>query len=189
MKKWIKIIALTASVAILGSIACKVVDDDGDANTMAQLKIENGEVTGWNTVAGNSGFIEFIPSTMDAKVNGGASEYINKGLVEGFEQNMQKDGTERTYRSWIIDFGTAEKAAVMFNEKVNKYQSTKEAAGSYAATTAFIVPTDYGYDAYANFTHYYVWMSFDSYGTNKSEAKNNALGFLAMTQGKIETMK
>jgi len=173
--------------ALLFSV-CKIVDNQDSTDTIDVLKIENEEVSGWNEDA-NDGYVPFNPSNMETLVNGGAPAYVSKGLVEGFEQNMSKTNTERSYKGWVMDYGTPEKAAIMFNEKFTENSSTKEIAGTYAESAAILVPDTYGYQGYANFGKYVLWMKFDNYGSNKSEAKNNLLGFMEVIKGKIDSMK
>jgi hypothetical protein len=180
-------ILLAALVMTAVFFYCKLVNEEGETYTIKMLKIEDGEVSGWNA-SSYKGFVQFNTSNMEELVNGGSDQYIPKGLVEGFEQNMEKEGTERTYQSWTVDFGTPEKAANMFNIKALA-NPTMEPATEFATTEAFLVSDTYGYQGFANFGKYYVWMKFDNFGSNKSEAKNNLLGFLKVVKAKINGLK
>ena len=102
---------------------------------------------------------------------------------------MAKKNTERVYKGWVMDFGTEDKAVEMYNILLTKKASSKEAAGSYAESVAFLAQENYGYMGNAHFGKYVLWMQFDGYGANKSEAKNNLLGFLTTIEDKIAGMK
>jgi hypothetical protein len=178
---------ITAVCCAVLLISCKIVSDNDDVKTIDAISIENGEISGWNKDA-SDGYVGFNTSNMEMLVNGGSIQYTSKGMVEGFEQNMTKYGTDRTYKAWVLDFGTAEKAAIMYNTILAANSSEKEASGLYPETVAFLVKDSYGYSGYANFGKYFVSMSFDGYGANTSEAKNNVVDFLQVVKGKIDAM-
>lgn len=169
-------------------VFCKIVENQDSTNTIGVLRIENEEITGWNE-SESDGYIPFNSSNMVDLVNGGAPAYVAKGLVEGFEQNMAKKNTERTYRGWVMDYGTPENAVAMYTEKLTENSSAKEVTSTFAESAVFLIPGTYGYEGYANFEKYVIWMNFDNYGANKSEAKNNLLGFIGVVKGKINSMK
>ena len=152
---------------------------------LKKLKFENGEVSGW-TEAEEQGYVEFTASDMYSLINGGAQEFIDKGMVKGFQQQMEKG--DHMYRSYLMDFGTAENADAMFEAKAQDYASTIEVAGSYPDTTAFVQPNAYGYSGYAHFGRYMVVLMFDGYGNEKSQAKTDAVGFLQTIETKINAM-
>ncbi|MBN1307627.1 MAG: hypothetical protein JXA18_06910 [Chitinispirillaceae bacterium] len=151
--------------------------------TLEDLKIENNEVSQWM----ENSFVKFNQTDMYAIVNGGATTYINNGMLEGYEQKMSKSGTEYNFFCWLLDFGTAEKAILMYNKILEERQSDKEDAGDFPESVAFIDKSPlYGRDGYAHFDKYFIWYSFDGYGTNYSEAKANLIGFLEVTKSKID---
>lgn len=180
--KWGTVLVLAG----LTLVTCKVVNnDEGSANTINSAKFENGEISGWNEIT-PKGLIPFTASDMVVQVNGGAQEYINKGLSLGFQQEMVNG--EQSYRSWIMDFGTEANAQNMYNSKVDYFTSDKEVAGSYPETKAFVRPSQTGYDGYAIFGRYMVSIWLDGFGANKSEGKNKTLEFLQTIEQKIKEL-
>ena len=184
--KWGLILALAG----ISTVTCKLItSDDGSANTIASAKFESGEISGWNADENlfPKGFVRFTTSDMVSLVNGGAAEYVAKGMSEGFRQDLKKG--EQTYQSWVMDFGTKANAEDMYNTKVQQYSSDKETAGSYPETKSFVKSSMYGYDGYAIFGKYLVVIWLDGFGANKSEAKNMAVEFLETIEQKITELK
>ena len=153
-------------------VACRVTSsEEGSANTVHSAKFEDGEFSGWNADDSKfpNGFVKFNSSDMVNLVNGGAADYVAKGMSEGFQQDMAKG--DLTYRSWVMDFGTEANAKEMYNSQIQQLASVKEAAGSYPETVAFLEQKLYGYDGYAVFGKYMVVIWLDGYGSNKSRLK------------------
>jgi len=183
--------ALKLAVALVSAglivVACRVTSsEEGGANTIYSTKFENGEMSGWNAddTKYPDGFVKFSSSDMIDLVNGEAANYVAKGMSEGFQQEMAKG--EQTYRAWIMDFGTEANAKEIYNSKIQQYASDKEKTDSYPETSAFLKPDLYGYSGYAIFGRYMVVIWLDGYGTNKSEAKNNANDFLKTIEQKLK---
>lgn len=173
-------------LAGLTLVVCKVTSsEEGSADTIYSAKFESGEVSGWNSdeTYFTDGYVKFTASDMVGLVNGGAEEYIAKGMSEGFRQDMAKG--DQTYQSWILDFGTAENALDMYNTKVQQFASTKETAGNYPETKAFVTPSAYGYDGYAVFGKFMVVLWLDGFGANKGEAKDKTVDFMETIESKI----
>lgn len=183
--KWGTLLVSTGLIMV----ACRVTSDDGgSANTISSAKFENGEISGWNWDEATypKGFVTFDATDMVTLVNGGAAEYADKGLSEGFCQELIKG--EQTYRSWVMDFGTEANAKELYNTKSQQYASVKEAAGSYPETKAFVKSTQYGYDGFAIFGKYIVLLWLDGFGTSKSEAKERTVEFLQTIEQKIKEL-
>jgi hypothetical protein len=109
----------------------------GECQHVHSAKFEDGEFSGWNADDSKfpNGFVKFNSSDMVNLVNGGAADYVAKGMSEGFQQDMAKG--DLTYRSWVMDFGTEANAKEMYNSQIQQLASVKEAAGSYPETVAF----------------------------------------------------
>ncbi len=176
----------TACLALSFSMIFCELTDPGDGNEsvqLEQLKFEDNEVSGW--ALGGRGYIPFNSSNMFGLVNGGADIYINGGLLEGFEQNMDRAGTAFTFRMWIMDFGTAEKATEMYNSRKDEF-TTREAAGSLSEDVAFIDASGlYGRDGYAHFGKYVIQIAFSGYSGKLNQAKDDAIGFLEAIKAKL----
>lgn len=181
------ILALTALVMI----ACKVVNNENNsANTLTSAKFESGEISGWvyDESENPQGFVKYTASDMVVQVNGGANEYIEKGMSEGFRQ-MLKKGDVQTYRSWVMDFGTEANARAMYKSMYDKWVSDREPASSYnMENQAFVRPTQTGYDGYAVFGKHMVWIQLDGYGTNLSEGKSKTIEFLQTIEQKFKEL-
>ncbi|HEX2957051.1 MAG TPA: hypothetical protein VHO70_09460 [Chitinispirillaceae bacterium] len=175
-------------------VACRVTsDDDGGTAKLSSAKFEDGEISGWNTdeeanTKATHGIAEFGASNMIAMINGGAGEYANKGLSEGFAQYMKK-GVEQTYVSWIMDFGTEANAKLMYDDRIQQFASEKEVTTSFPETKSFLRQILYGYDGYAIFGKYMVWVSLDGFGANKGQAKNEVVAFLLTIEQKLKDLK
>ncbi len=188
MKTILKWGTLLVSTGLI-MLSCRVTSDEGGrASTLESAKFENGEISGWNCDEATypKGFVKFSAANMVQLVNGGAAEYADKGLTEGFCQEMIKG--EQTYRSWVMDFGTEANAKELYNTKLQQYASVKEAAGSYQETKAFVKSSQYGYDGFAVFGKYIVLLWLDGFGTNKSEAKERTVEFLQTIEQKIKEL-
>lgn len=158
----------------------------GEEIELSNFRIYENETTGWT----GTNYLEF--HTCDeflSIMNGGAEEYCRVGLERGFFQTMQTKDSVKTFQLLLLVSELQSNASTAYNQKVNKYQSTKEAAGSHSATTAFLVPDDYGYTLYANSASYFIYLSVDNYGTNKSQAKNDALSLFNVLLQKIESSR
>lgn len=153
--------------------------------TMYDLRFEDGELSGWNEVD-DKGYLKFTSSDMYKTVNGGAKEYEVKGLSEGFYQNMANG--EKTYESYVMDFGSADNAKEMYDTKLKALSASKEDASGFSEDEAFIEPSLYGYNGYAIFGNLMVVIWLDNYGANKSEAKNNIVEFLKTIEKKISDL-
>lgn len=181
-----RIIAVLSLIAGLVYIGCKFgTDDEGSAVSVKSLQIKD-EVSQW--VEKSDGFKPFTSlQGLTAIMNGGADEYYNRGAIEGFIQEMVKSGTEYSMQSRIMDFGSSDNAKAFFSYKKEE-ASTVETAGNYAQSDAFIDPDASltGCKGYAQFGQYFIELAFSGYGSNKSEATNNATSFIEVFDDKID---
>ena len=175
------VVRFGSGLVILGLILVFCSDE---TYTIYDLRFEDGAISGWieNT---EKGYVKFTSTDMFGLVNGGAKLFIDKGMNEGFAQYMHKD--EKLFESWIMDFGTADKAKVMYDDRLNFYEN-EEDAGSYSQDMAFVRPDGYGYTGFAIFGNLMIYITLSEYGTNKSEAKNNMIEFFQTYDKKIQEL-
>jgi hypothetical protein len=152
--------------------------------TLTQLLIEENDVQQWTQDA--DGYTTYKTSTeLYALINGGADEYINRGMLEGFQQLMSRSGTDYAARVMVMNFGTIAKADDIYNFRTSQVSPTVK-AGDYGAATAILDPAPLtGCNGYARFRQYYLEFGFTGYGSEKSEAYNNAALFMEMFVAKI----
>jgi hypothetical protein len=161
-----------------------VADTDGSSQGVDALRLAATDISPW-TEAAAGGFIAFTASNMTTLVNGGAPQYIDKGLVSGFEQNMA-NGT-KTAKIWVTDFGTASNASAMYAQKDTE-NGNKTKAKNFELTVAELdnSPLD-GVVAYAHFGKYYLELTFSI--SDKSEAGTTASNFIEVFNAKIDALK
>ncbi len=150
----------------------------------ANLRFANNEVSQW--VEEEDGYRQFnTPEDLYAAINGGAEEYFDKGMTAGFQQKMGKTATEYSMDFRVMDFGTAEKAATMYQYKAEQI-SPKTTAGGYNETIAVIDNSFLsGCTGFAHFGRYYIEVSMNGYGSNKTAAINDAAVFMTKFDEKI----
>ena len=187
MPKKAYIVAVCLGVSAILTLCQLTKNEEGGSLPIESARIEDNDVQSWTE---EKELIKFNSNNMYDLVNGGAVEYIDNGMIEGFQQKMGKAGTGYYFIEWLMDFGSAENASEMYTKKLNQFQSSKEAAGDFPESVAFLDNgLLYGYDAYAHFGKYFLWLNFDGYGANKSEAKQNAIGFLIVIKSKIDALQ
>ena len=180
--------AIFGLVMISLLVMCKVVgdDDDNGTRTVTALRIAEGDVTQWQEE--NQGYRAYTQDNLFDIINGGADQYISRGLIEGFQQILEISGSDFSATFLVMDMNSDANAKTMFDFKADAV-STKETAGTFSESAAVI---DIGFlsgcTAYAHFGKYYLELSFTGYASNKSEAKNNAVSFLEIFKDKIDKM-
>ena len=186
--KTMRMIAVFSLIAGVVYVGCKFgTEDESQAVSVNALQIKD-EVSQW--VEKSDGFKPFNSlNGLTTIMNGGADEYYNRGVIEGFIQFMTKSGTEYEMEGRIMDFASADNAKSFYSYK-KEDASTVETAGNYDQGDAFIDPDASltGCKGYAHFGQYYVELAFTGYGSNKSEASNNASSFLEVFNDKIDKM-
>lgn len=82
-------------------------------NTLSHFRITD-HISGWNEV--EKSYKPFEPRGLYAIIDGGADEYIEKGLVSGIYQSLKKDKGNQC-DVFVEDYGTPEKASSIFAVK------------------------------------------------------------------------
>lgn len=169
-------------------VLCKIVDDEeGGSRTVTSLKIAEGDASGWTEA--DQGYQAFkTPQELYGIINGGADIYVDRGLIEGFQQEIEIEGSDYYATFMIMDFSNADNAKSMFDYKADLV-STKESTGTYDDATAIIDMGQLtGCSGFAHFGQFYLELGFSGYGSNKSDAKNTAVSFMEIIKSKIDNM-
>jgi hypothetical protein len=163
---------------------CKLVSEDGgNGGSVSSLKINQGEITGWNE-SSSDGFTEFDASgDLEKILDGGSPLYTQNGLLNGFKQVMVNGDMQMAVI--VNDFGTKENAAKMIGVLDAAGQiDTKESVQGFSASTAvFDVSPLSGITAFACFGPYFLRLDLTGI-SDKNEAKNIAIDFLEYFQSK-----
>lgn len=189
MTRKIKVLVGCAILVAAFSV-CKVATDADDTGTrtVKSLRIEATEIQPW--VEESDGFRTFANvGELTGIMNGGADEYYNRNAVDGFSQKMSNtisESVKYTVDCRVFDFGTSESALAMFAYKTEDV-ATKQSAGNLALTAAVIDPDASltGCKGYAHFEQYFFELSYTGYGSNKTEATNNAASFIEVFKNKV----
>ncbi|NLG18157.1 MAG: hypothetical protein GX556_12565 [Fibrobacter sp.] len=173
--------AFTISVlaVFLTAVSCKLVtENEGDTQGIRGFKLAANEVSGWT----ESSYFEFNTSNCfsDAGLNGGAKDFTDNGMIEGFRQKM----VSSDYLADIIitDFGSNSNSTKMFNFKSSTSDDGQK-VGNYAETVAFMDENLSGVNAYAHFGKYYFIVQLSGYSI-KADARSTAASFLELYENK-----
>ena len=94
------------------------------AADIAGLKIADNEVAGWVQQENDAANNQVYPDSQYSQViDGGYFYYYAMGIVTMRVQEMQKD-TVKTFKAYVMDFGTNDKALQMFAKKRKDLDST-----------------------------------------------------------------
>lgn len=184
MKK--SIVFVTVCLSVILFMSCKLVEDSGESSQgVNALRLSSGDISPW-AEDNSGGFITFTASNMQKLVNGGAPQYVEKGLVAGFEQRMSNGS--KTAKLLILDFGTEANAVSMYTKTDNE-NSDKTASGTYPQTVAQLDNSAMsGVTAIAHFGKYYMELAFTNY-SDKSESRTTANSFVEVFEAKIGELK
>jgi hypothetical protein len=165
---------------------CKLVSDDGnDTQGLNSLKLQSDEASGWV----ESSLFDFNVSTCtkNTGLNGGATKYIEKGLVEGFKQTFSISSFN--FILIVIDFGNSANANAMFNKMYTEEVYDKLTIDGFSENEAIIDNSPLnGVDAYTHFGKFYFELHFTGY-SNKTDAKNTAASFIELFGNKVDNLK
>ena len=174
-----KVFMISAFAVFLTAVSCKLVtENEGDTQGIRGFKLAANEVSGWT----ESSYFEFNTSNCfsDAGLNGGAKDFTDNGMIEGFRQKM----VSSDYLADIIitDFGSNSNSTKMFNFK-SSTSDDRQKVGSYAETVAFMEDNLSGVNAYAHFGKYYFEIQLTGY-SNKADARSTAASYMELYENK-----
>lgn len=116
-------------------------------------------------------------------INGGAVEYIDRGLLEGIHQQFtNKDG--KTVEVFVEDFGVAEKAGAMLDAKKQSLSEIKQLTAP-SGMKCFASKAIGAVVVIASLEHFYIEMTVSGF-SDDSESKNVAAAFLDHYQQRIK---
>ncbi len=186
MRKNVTFVAVVLSVILSGIWSCKLVEDSGESSQgVNALRLASGDISSWAEDQ-SGGFISFTASNMQQLVNGGAPQYVEKGLVAGFEQRMSNGS--KAVKLLILDFGTEANAVAMYTKKDSE-NSDKSDVGTYPQSVAQLDNSAMdGVTAIAHFGKYFMELAFTGY-TDKSESRATAKSFVEVFEVNISDLK
>ncbi len=178
------IIFLVVALFFFGGCNRVSVEEEEAQLNVTQLALESNDIQQW--VEEEDGYNVYKTSEeLYQLIDGGADEYLNRGLVEGFQQRLTRTETGYSATIMVMDFGTIEKAANMYQYFSSRISPVVK-AGNYNSSVAVIDPSPLdGCIGYAHFKQFYIELSLMGYGAEKSEAYNNTARFIEIFQAKI----
>ncbi len=144
----------------------------------------SNEVSGWTDLPDN--FETFDTTHYYDLIDGGATEYIDMGLVDGILQKFQK-GADITCDASVFNFGTSQKAVTMFTfQTENISDSRKMLISGYDESIAVGEKNPLGGSAliYAHFGMFELELNFMGY-SDIELLKSDAALFLQVYESKI----
>jgi hypothetical protein len=165
--------------------------DTPSATPIANLALQNGQLSGWDADTGGSGgytlFLEKDSLALFSEIDGGATEYQH--TVSGYSKFLVQKmmDSSMTLTIYIIDYSNSANSAGMFD-----YTKTRWALGSdfdtlskYAASVA-IGELSHSPDIWvcAHFKQFYIELRFSGF-SDHSLAKQEAVRFLDDYKAKI----
>jgi hypothetical protein len=183
-----RVFVFSCSLALI-FMSCKLVTENGgNGGSVSSLRINQGEITGWNELASN-GFKEFDASgNLEEILDGGSPLYTQNGLLNGFQQKLVNG--DMTMTVVVNDFGTKENAGKMIGvlDAASQIYTKENVQGFTSSTAVFDVSPLTGITAFACFGAYFIRLDLQGI-TDKNEAKNIAIDFLEFFQSKESKMK
>jgi hypothetical protein len=179
-----RLISLILFAGLITFFSCKVVTDKSAQKSLSDLCFSSGTITGWNTAADNScqmnGTVELYND-----IDGGAPTYIDHGFIQYIKQDLS-GSAGKTASVRVMDFGTADKAKVMYEDILTSTKINDELpAPGYDRTVAVMSAAIGTFSVYAHFDRFYFELIFSEMdGT--ADANNNAGQFLKTYQAKLK---
>lgn len=178
------VIAILITLSIF--ISCKIVsggDGENKVRDIYSLKIGSGEISPWAET-------EYIPcespeAFMASRVNGYVVEHQNRGLIEGFIQDLAA-GSERSATILAMDFGSSAKATDMYNYKKSEPGNNMPLSGISESIAIVNNNASDGCSVFFHFDRFYFEISFWGY-SDKTEALKDAKTFVQHFQSRINS--
>ena len=171
------------ALAALGLLACgpwkiESVPDSGAVTTVRQLRLFNGDVSGWIEATTADSFNIYTGTELENPLDGGADAYTNMGMIQAFIQDMVGPNPEGLV-IYAMDFGSNDAAVAMYKQEQAQWGATSLPVGSYPSATAFavVVSGGTGVTVYANFDKFYLQLMLTGF-SNQTDAMSKAYMFL-----------
>jgi len=178
-KKNIAALLVLLPVLILN---CKFVPMNSSTPPLEQLKITSSEISNWRP----EGDIKiYIGSELFGYNDGGAPQYLSKGLVQTGVQRIAGLG-QALVVSMVMDFGTENNATEMYTEKKIQCVGNTIPDPRYPATDVTVKTDLGGVTGYAHYYNYYFEINVS--GLNYQEDALKTLNqFLGLYFEKIDS--
>ena len=154
------------------------VPDSGIPTTVAQLRLFNGDISGWIESANADSFNVYTGTELETPLDGGADVYTNMGMIQAFIQEMQGPNPEDLV-IYTMDFGTPGAATQMFEQEQSQWGASSLPISGYDNATAFATSTSggTGVNVYAHFDKFYMQLMLSGFA-NQTDAMSKAYLFL-----------
>ena len=164
--KPISLLFCIASLIFLSIPVSSGADRGGKSGTpLDKLRVRR-QIAGWQE--DKDGFARFNHEKLFDLINGGAPEYIDRGMLGGFVQRLSGPGNA-TVELFTEDFGTRENAAEMVKVKTEDGDSIITLPG-FDAETVRIVPAIGACVAYGAIDRFYFEVTLSGAGSGGKEA-------------------
>jgi hypothetical protein len=181
MKK-IKILLLSIVLPLTGMLNCKFVPLISSTPPLEQLKISTSEISNWRP----EGDMEiYIGSELFSYNDGGAPQYLNKGLIQTGVQRISGPN-QGIVSSMIMDFGTENNAIDMYNEKRIQNAGSTIPDPKYPISDVTVTSVLGGVTGFANYYNYYFEISVTGF-IYPEDALKTLNQFLGLYFEKIES--
>jgi hypothetical protein len=177
-----KIFALLPVILTAILVDCKFVPMNSSTPPLEQLKIASSEISNWRP----EGDIKiFIGSELFTYNDGGAPQYLSKGLVQtGVQRVIGPDNA--IVVCMVMDFGTDDNATEMYKEKKMQCVGNTLPDPRYPVTDVTVKSILGGVTGYAHYFNYY--FEIDVKGFNYQEDALKTLNqFLGLYFEKIDS--
>ena len=176
---------------------CSVTQDPaGGADDVSDLEITSADISNWTARTDGSctGACIYIGEAVmyDSPINGAGQIYVDLGVLQSLFQYMEAPSGNPSIpfylEAYAMDFGTADAAKAMFDEKVQSVSAPSAMLGYDISVVAIDESTPYyGCTVFAHFGKFYIELKFNNYepgGPGNPSVEDAAL-FVPIYEAKI----
>ncbi|MBN1758762.1 MAG: hypothetical protein JW863_10610 [Chitinispirillaceae bacterium] len=170
------------STVILLCLSVIVIAETGSSGvSLDNLRIRK-QIAGWREDKGS--FMKFGPEKLFELINGGAPEYIDRGMVRGFVQRLSGPGSA-SVELFTEDFGSHENAGEMVQIK-KQDRDTLISLPDFDTATVAVIPLIGAFVVYGAIDRYYFEITLSGLGSSGSEALTELKKFFLFYRGVFE---
>lgn len=184
------VLLAAVAAAFVGCETEQKSSESGLADGVEDLRITTSDIQGWSDTTqgsfdGDSVFIGDLLCGAGNPIDGACIPYTNRNVRETLIQLLTAPGTPYPLLldAYAMDFGTAEGARVMFEDKKTELSATESMAG-YADTVVVVKVEPYGCIVLAHFSKFYIELHFANYA-QATESVDDAKMFMDIYYRKI----
>jgi len=154
------------------------VTDNGTVTTVSQLRLFNGDISGWVESSNADSFNIYTGTELENPLDGGADVYTGMGMIQAFIQDVEGPSPQRLI-VYAMDFGSPAAATQMFAQEQGQMGATSIPIRGYDVATAFAtsVSGGTGVTVYAHFDKFYLQLMLTGF-SNQTDAMSKAYMFL-----------